>query len=388
MSDFTITSVEGIACSVPLAAPVMMGLGLAMKREAIVIKVTTEGGLVGWGEAHHGRAPRAVEALVNSTMRDLVVGQDAAETTAVWERVFRNQLATHGTGAAAACALSGLDTALWDIRAKAAGWPLYRLLGGQKKDIPAYAGGVALGYKEPSALVEDVLEVISRGYTAVKLRIGQDVASDLARVRAVREAVGPDFVLLTDANAQYTLEDVMAVTPVFEELGIGWLEEPFAPQDRRLYREAARATSIPLAAGENHYTRYDFAQVIEDGAVRVLQPDASKVGGVTEIMRVAALASVAGLPICPHTAITGINMAATVHLIASMPNARYFEADIAKGNDLRNKLCSSPFEVDAAGNVTPLDAPGIGVEVDEDFLRGHPLTEGPAFIPLDSAVNA
>jgi D-galactarolactone cycloisomerase len=382
MSDFTIVSVEGFACSVSLAQPVMMGLGMATKREAVVIKITTESGLVGWGEAHHGRAPRAIEALVNSTVRDLVVGQDAAETTAVWERVFRNQLATHGTGAAAACALSGVDMALWDIRAKAAGWPLYRLLGGRKRAIPAYAGGVALGYKEPSALVEDVQALVAQGFTAVKLRIGQNVDSDVARVRAVREAVGPDLAIMTDANAQYSAEQVTRIVPVFEELGVGWLEEPFPPQGRRQYIEAARRSRVPLAAGENHYTRYEFAELIEDGAVSVLQPDASKVGGVTEMMRVAALASVANLPICPHTSITGINMAATIHLIASMPTAHYFEADIAKGNALRSGLCSSPFEIDVDGNVVPSDAPGIGVDVDEDFLHAHPLTDGPAFIPL------
>ena len=379
-NDFTIERVEGIACSVPLARPVQMGLGTAVKREAVVVKVTVASGLTGYGEAHHCRAPAAIEALVNTTMRDLLTGQDAAAVTAVWERVYRNQLATHGMGSAAACALSGIDLALWDIRAQAAGWPLYRLLGGQSRAIPAYAGGVALGYSEPAVLVADVQDCLARGFAAVKLRIGQDVRADLARVRAVREAVGPEVQIFTDANAQYSPADVLAIAPAFDELGIGWLEEPFAPQDRRQYAQAAQRTRTPLAAGENHYTRFEFAELIDDQAVSILQPDASKCGGVTEMLRIGALAATAGLPVCPHTSITGINMAATIHLIASLPTGRYFEADIARGNGLRDELCSAPFEL-ANGTVTPLDRPGIGVAVDDDFLRAHPLTPGAAFIP-------
>jgi L-alanine-DL-glutamate epimerase-like enolase superfamily enzyme len=199
-------------------------------------------------------------------------------------------------------------------------------------------------------------------------------------VRAVREAVGPDVQIFTDANAQYSPADVLAVAPAFDELGIGWLEEPFAPQARRQYAEAAQRTRTPLAAGENHYTRFEFAELIADQAVGILQPDASKCGGVTEMLRIGALAATAGLPVCPHTSITGINMAATIHMIASLPTGRYFEADIARGNGLRDELCSSPFEL-TNGTVTPHDRPGIGVAVDEDFLRAHPLTPGAAFIP-------
>jgi L-alanine-DL-glutamate epimerase-like enolase superfamily enzyme len=383
MGELTIERIEGIACSVPLAAPVTIGLGQVLKREAVVIKVTTASGLVGYGEAHHCRAPRAVEALVNSTIRELVVGRDASETTAIWEHVYRNQLATHGMGSAAACALSGVDTALWDIRGKATDWPLYRLLGGTHRPIPAYAGGVALGYQEPAALADEALLRVEQGFTALKLRVGQGFAIDVARMRAVRDAVGQDVAILTDANAQCAVADVLRALPVYEELGIGWLEEPFAPQDRRAYREVARWSRIPLAAGENHYTRYEFGELIEDGAVGVLQPDVSKCGGVTEMMRIAALAATAGLPVCPHTSITAINMAATIHLIASMPTGGYFEADLANGNLLRTRLgTTAPYEVSATGQVEPLAGPGLGIEVDEEFLRAHPLTPGPAFVPL------
>ncbi len=156
MSDLTITKIEGFACSVPLAKPVRLGLGLAMKREAVVVKVTTAGGLVGYGEAHHCRAAAAMEALVNHTLAPLVEGMEASETERIWQHVYTNQLATHGMGSGSVCALSGLDLALWDIRGKAAGWPLYKLLGGDNRPITAYAGGVSLGYQPPEDLVAEV----------------------------------------------------------------------------------------------------------------------------------------------------------------------------------------------------------------------------------------
>ena len=166
----------------------------------------------------------------------------------------------------------------------------------------------------------------------------------------------------------------------FDELAVGWLEEPFAAHDYRSYATAATFGHIPLAAGENHYTRFEFVRLIEDGAIRILQPDLSKTGGVTEAMRIAALASAWKLPIHPHTSMTGINMAATIHFLAAINNAGYFEADVSQNNLFRDELVSTPYRLDAKGSVLPLEKPGIGVEVDEDFLSGHPVIEGPGYV--------
>ncbi len=380
MNDFTIVSVEGIPVSADLPAPVRMGLGYALKREAVVVKVTTAGGLVGWGEAHHSRAPEAIATIVNTAVRDLSVGSDAREAVRIWNHVYRNHLMTHGTGSAGVCALSGLDMALWDIRAKAVGWPLHRLLGGwATKPIPAYAGGVSLGYGPAAQLVSDVAELVESGYTAVKVRIGEGVAGDLERVRAVRDAF-PAITIFTDANSRYTVADVAAIAPALDELGVSWLEEPFGPDGRNAYAQAHPLSRVPFAAGENHYTRYEFAQLVEEGAVTILQPDVSKCGGVMELIRIASIASAANLQVNPHTSVTGLNMAATIHLLTALDNGTWFEADAAKGNGLRTELCSTSFEVDSKGLVAPLDAPGIGVEIDEDYLRANPLTPGPAFV--------
>jgi D-galactarolactone cycloisomerase len=356
-----------------------LGIGKVVKRDAVVVRVRTTDGLVGWGESHHARSPGTVGHLVNSTLKDLVVGLDAADTVGVWTTIYTAQLASHGLGAAAAIAMSGIDMALWDIRGKAVGWPVYRLLGGASRPVEAYAGGVALGWSEPGFLVDEVWPLVERGYRAVKLRIGDDPVDDLARISAVRSAF-PALEILADANTAYDLEDVRRIAPGLRDQQVGWLEEPFPPHDHRSYAAAARFAGVPLAAGENHYTRFEFHRLIEDGAVSVLQPDLSKSGGLTEVQRIAALASAWKLPLNPHTASTGLNMAATVHLLAATENAGYFEADVSHDNLFRDELVSSSITVRPDGTVLPPEGPGLGVEVDEDFLAAHPVIEGPGFV--------
>jgi len=382
MNDLRIADVQAYPVSFPIPPErrVALGIGTAVKRDAVLVKVITHGGLVGWGEAHHGRAHTAVAKLIDTTLRQLVLGMDADDVSGVWDRMYRFQLASHGMGAGACLAMSGIDMALWDIRGKAAGVPLYRLLGGSRKGIPAYAGGVSLGYQPPPQLVEEARASLERGYKALKLRVGDAPARDVERVRAVREAYGPALVILTDANIGYTLDDVRRVMPALDELGVGWLEEPFPAHDHRSYREAKGFGRTPLAAGENHYTRFEFSRVIEDGSISILQPDLSKCGGITEALRIAAMASAWKLPIHPHSSMTGLNHAATIHFLAAIDNGGYFEGDVSKANKFRDELVSNPGEVDAEGRVWPLEAPGIGLEVNEDFLAKHPAIEGPGYV--------
>lgn len=382
MPELRITDVRAYPTSFPIppANRVALGIGTAVKRDAVVVKVTTAGGLIGWGEAHHGRAHTAVAKLIETTLKTLILGQDADNVVGIWERMYRYQLASHGMGAGACLAMSGIDMALWDIRGKALGLPLYKLLGGSRKAIPAYAGGVSLGYQDPARLVEEAGNSLDQGYKALKLRVGDSVQKDIQRMRAVRKAYGDEPTILADANIGYRLDDVRRVMPAMDELGIGWLEEPFPAQDYRSYREAKAFGRTPLAAGENHYTRYEFDRVIEDGAITILQPDLSKSGGITECLRIAALGSAWKLPIHPHSSMTGLNHAASIHFLASIDNGGYFEGDVSKSNKFRDELVSNPGAIDKDGNVFPLDRPGLGLEVNEEFLAKHPPIEGPGYI--------
>ena len=364
---------------VPPARQVALGIGTAVKRDAVLVKVSTDDGISGWGEAHHGRAHTAVAKLIDTTLRQLVLGMDPRETVSVWERMYRFQLASHGMGAGACLAMSGIDMALWDIRGKALGLPLYRLLGGSRKAVPAYAGGVSLGYQPAPSLVEEAGNALAQGYKALKLRVGDSVAKDLERLRAVREAFrGAE--ILADANIGYSVDDVRRVMPAMDELGIGWLEEPFPAHDYRSYREAKSFGRTPLAAGENHYTRFEFNRVIEDGAITILQPDLSKCGGLTEALRIAAAASACRLRLHPHSSMTGLNHAATIHFLAAIDNGGYFEGDVSRANRFRDELVHNPGAVDRDGNVWPLERPGLGLEVNEEFLAKHPPIEGPGYL--------
>ena len=368
-----------VSFPVPPQDRVTLGVGRAIKRDAVVVKVTTECGLVGFGESHHGRAHSTIAHFINTALRPFVVGRDAADVTGIWNTIYARQLSSMGLGAACAMAMSGIDMALWDIRAKAVGWPLYRLLGGSARAVPAYAGGVALGWQEPGELAQEALRQREAGYRAVKLRLGDNAQRDLARVRAVREALGDEAVILADANTAYTLDTARAVIPGLDEANVGWLEEPFPPHDLRNYALARSYGRIPFAAGENHYTRFEFNHLIDGHAVTVIQPDLSKAGGITEVLRIAGMASAHKLGVHLHTSMTGINMAASVHVLAALENAGYFEADVSKNNLFRDALVSTPFQLDADGCVRPLEGPGIGVEVDEEFLLAHPAIEGPAY---------
>ena len=370
-----------VSFPVPAEKSVRLGIGRSVKRDAVLVRVETDEGHVGWGEAHHGRCPGAIAKLIDTTLRELVVGMDAHDVSGVWARVFKMQLASHGMGAAAAMALSGVDIALWDLRSQATGWPLYRLLGGAAKPIKAYAGGIALGWQEPALLAEEALFHIASGYRALKLRVGDTAVKDIARVQAVRKAVGDDIDILVDANTNYTLDDVRKVMPAYEEAGVGWLEEPFAPQDRRAYAVAATLGRVPLAAGENQFTRYEFATLLEDGHVQFVQPDLSKTGGVTEAMRIAAMASAVKLSINPHTSATAINMATTIHFLCGIDNPGYFEGDVTSLNPFRDQLADKlPYVLDSNGCVAPYEGVGIGLKIDLDFIARHPLIDGPCYV--------
>lgn len=214
----------------------------------------------------------------------------------------------------------------------------------------------------------------------MKLRVGDRPERDVARVSAIRKAFGFGLAIFVDANTGYGIDDVRKVMPAYEELDVGWLEEPFAANDYRSYGRAAGLGKVPLAAGENHYTRFEFARLIDDGAVSILQPDLSKAGGVTEVLRIAHAASTWRLPICPHTSVTGISRAATIHLLKSIDNAGYFEADVSRGNVFRGGMTSPPYSILADGTVALPDVLGIGIEVDDAFIKAHPFVAGRNFV--------
>ncbi len=377
-----ITRITAIPLSyrLPEGKTVTMGVGSTLKRDAIIIRVETSEGITGYGESHPGRSPGAIISLIHNTLAPMLQGMDATDVVGAWQRVHRMQFSSHGLGAGAALAHSGIDMALWDIRGKAANMPLYELLGGSRHRIPAYAGGISLGYQPAAALAEEAQGYVNAGYKAVKLRLGDTVKDDIERATHVRKMLGDDIDILGDANTAYTIAQVRRVLPALADIKAGWLEEPFACNDFASYREAARITSlVPIAAGENHFTRFEFAQMLEAGAVQVWQPDLSKTGGITEGIRIAALASAFRIPVHAHSSATGLNHAATLHFLAATENAGYFEACVSQFNPFRD-MFGTTFQIGADGCVEPPSGPGLGVEVDEAIFKDFPLIDGPGYV--------
>jgi len=377
-----IRSIEAIPLSfrLPEGKTVRLGVGATTKRDAIIVKVVSDDGVIGYGEAHPGRSPGAIVSLIHNTLAPMLTGLSVHDTNSVWTRVNRMQLSSHGLGAGAALALSGIDMALWDLRAKSLGIPLYSLLGGSRKPIAAYAGGISMGFQAPDALAEEAQSYVDRGYRAVKLRLGDNPKDDIARVQRVRSQLGDQITILVDANTSYSVSDARAVLPSLEDCKVAWLEEPFGCNDFGAYRQAAQLTKgVALAAGENHYTRFEFARLIEERAVSILQPDLSKSGGISEGLKIAAMASAWGLPVHPHSSATGINHLASIHFLASIDNGGYFEACVSAFNPLRD-MFGSPFSIDQEGFVQPSTAPGIGLEIDESVFTKFPFIDGPGYL--------
>ena len=356
-----------------------LGTGRVTKRDTIVVRIRTEDGIVGYGESHHALAPTVVAEQVRTNLAPLVLCEDALEVEYIWEKMYYSQGRTHSTGWGLWKAMSGLDMALWDIRGKALKQPLWRLLGGHKKRIRAYAGGMSLGYQAPESLAEEAMGYVSQGFTALKLRLGDTVAKDLARVRQVRKTIGDDVDIMVDVNTKHTMRDMLRLAPGLEEYNVFWIEEPFPPDALRDYALLAPHTRIPLAAGENHFLRYQARELLEQNAVQIIQADASKCGGVTEIKKIADLAAAFRRPMAPHTSMSGLNTAATLALLSTWPNALIYEADVAPHNPFRDELVSPKPVIGADGCIEAYDGYGLGVEVDESLFEKYPVIPGPSY---------
>ena len=376
-----VTAVDAIALSVDLRdRAVTLGVGTAVKKDTVIVRVRTEDGIVGYGEAHHALAPTVVADLVNTNLAPLVVGGDALEVEHIWERMYFAQGRTHGPGWAIWKAISGIDQALWDVRGKALGLPVWKLLGGKKRKLRAYAGGISLGYQPPESLAEEAQRYVEQGFTALKLRLGDTVENDLARVRHVRKTLGDGVDIMTDVNTKYSYQQMLKLAPGLEECGVYWIEEPFPPDALRDYSLLAQRTGIPLAAGENHFLRYQARQLLEAEAAQILQPDPSKAGGITETKKIADLAAAYRRSFAPHTSMSGINMSVCLTLLTVCSNALVYEADLSAFNPFRDDLVSPIPKIDPDGYVEAFDGPGLGVDVDESLFDRFPGIPGPCYV--------
>jgi D-galactarolactone cycloisomerase len=357
---------------IPVDLRVESGAGLKLARQMVLVRITTDTGLIGYGSPSGPYDLEVLRRIIEDVIGPLLVGEELSEHARLWHQVYQGEvtrnLGTRGVGVAA---LSGIDMALWDLRGKAAGVPLHQLLGGlyHADGVRSYASSIYWALT-PDEAGRQARDWIDRGFTAVKLKVGREPRRDVQRVEAIRAAIGDDADLLVDGNQALSRSDALAMLPALEAAGVYWFEEPLDIDDiegHALLRRAARA--VRIATGENHYTSSAFLPFVQADAIDVLQADVSRAGGITEVQGIAALAKAHHLQWNPHTFNDILTVVANLHLVAASPHPAMFEWDVTY-NELMTHLTSEPIEV-VDGLLTPPDAPGLGIDIDEEFVAAH-----------------
>jgi L-alanine-DL-glutamate epimerase-like enolase superfamily enzyme len=327
--------------------------------ELVTVRVRDDEGAEGTGYTYTvGAGGAAVHALIARDLAPVLVGRDAERIEGLWQTMW---WALHygGRGGAQSLAMSAVDIALWDLRARRQRAPLWQVLGGFDPRVPCYAGGIDLDFPL-DALLRQTDENLARGFRAIKMKVGRpSLADDVARVRAMRSHLGPEFPLMVDANMRWSVDEAIRAARALADSAPVWLEEPTIPDDVPGHVRIVREGGLPIAAGENLHTVYEFRQLIAAGGVTFPEPDVTNCGGVTAFMKVCHLAEAFNLPVTSHGAHD-----ITVHLLAAVPNRSYLEAH---GFGL-DRFIAEPLRIEEGMAVAP-DRPGHGVELDWKALE-------------------
>lgn len=365
----SIAAVEARVFRYPLETPVRTSFGTMTDRPMLLVRVTDASGGTGWGEVwcnFPGVGAEHRARLVDSVLAPLLAGRDFEDAAAAFRHltdataVLAIQCAEPGPFAQA---IAGLDTALWDLSARLAGEPLWRLLGGAGPAFGVYASGL-----NPQAPERLATRRHDEGHRAFKLKVGFGAERDLANLEALRSTLGDDVRLMVDANQGWTLDEALAMAPRLEAYAIDWLEEPLrADRPWQEWRALRERTAVPLAAGENLLGDAAFDAALAEAVLDVVQPDLAKWGGLSACLPLAKRIRAAGRRYCPHYLGGGIGLLASAHLLAAAGGDGILEID-ANPNPLRSLLCG-PLEAVSDGRATLGDAPGLGVVPDLEMLE-------------------
>ena len=337
------------------------------KLDMLLLRVETDEGLVGWGDPFSYNCRRAVQAAVEDMVAPLAIGRDATDIAGLNQRL-QQELHLFGRYGITIFAISGLDIALWDIAGKAAGLPLHRLIGGARRtEIPGYAS--LYKYRDPELVAEITRRALAEGSGAIKLHETME-----PEVRAAREAAGPEVAITLDTNCPWSPVQAREMALRLKPYDLYWLEEPiFPPENFAALAKLQREVGIPLAAGENASTAFQFQAMFDAGAVTFAQPSVTKVGGVTEFLKVCALAEASGVTIMPHAPYFGPGFLATLHLLAGLPDASLVERLYLK---LGASLYGDLIDPSKDGLFRVPDGPGLGRDPDPDVIREYRVQAG------------
>jgi galactonate dehydratase len=364
----------------------------------LFLRIETSDGLVGWGEPVVEGRVKTVRGAVEELMDDFLLGEDPMRVEDHWQRLYRGGF--YRGGPVLMSAIAGIDQALWDIRGKAFDAPVYELLGGPVRDrvrVYQWVGG-----DRPEGVADAAREKVDTGFTALKMnamselrRIDTPAAVESVgeRLAAVREAVGPDVDIGVDFHGRVAKSMAKRLADALEPNDPFFIEEPVLPEQNEFLPHLASHTSIPIATGERMYSRWDFKEVFESGAVDVIQPDLSHAGGITETHKIASMAEAYDVALAPHCPLGPVALASCLQVDACSPNALIQEQSLDihynEGGDVLDYLADpSVFDYEE-GYVSLPDGPGLGVEPDEEVLReraGHDDWHNPIWRHDDGSV--
>ena len=358
-------------------------------RTAHLVEIETDEGITGWGECFGpGNIALANKYIVEKVIQPLIIGEDPINKEYIWHKVY-NLLRDSGQKGMPIQALSGIDIALWDILAKKAKLPLYQLLGGKTNSkIPVYGYGMMLQKKSVEELCElfkkEANQIKEKNFKAMKMKVGLGPKEDLKLVSAVREAIGDDFKLMVDANHAYNKNDALYVGRGLDEMEIYWFEEPVAPEDYDGYKELKEKLKTNIAGGEAEFTKYGWNELIKNNCIDIAQPEVCGLGGITEYLKVSALAQSNFIPIVNHVWGSALSVAVNLHLLTSLPDMpgglfpakSMLEFDTTEKNIFITDLAEEKFSIldqvkDKDGFASPLENIGIGINPKKDFIKEY-----------------
>jgi L-alanine-DL-glutamate epimerase-like enolase superfamily enzyme len=366
-----IVDIETIVLRQPEVYPIGDGA-----QDCLIVKVHTDAGITGLGEVH--TSPTIARAVIDAPMshissvglKELILGEDPFDTEALWQNMY-NRTSVFGRRGIAIQAISGIDIALWDIKGKVLGQPIYRLLGGSKpKPIKAYAS--TLMPDDPSKAAQEALRWVKCGFQAVKLGWGgftDNIKKNGLLIKEVRKVLGPDIAIMVDAGMGWDLPLALEMARRCEDYEVFFLEEPLPVDDLEGYAALCDAVDLRIATGEKESTKWGFRDLILRGHLDVLQPDVARCGGITETMKIAALCSTFNRTCIPHCWSSDILVSATLNVITALSGVPYFEFDVYD-TPIRSGVARQPIKTEN-GFVKVLEGPGLGIELNEEFIAKY-----------------
>jgi len=364
-----ITNVNASILSCDLEKPFAHATRLISKRIMILVEILTNEGMQGIGEAAwYGGPPSITKFIIENELKEYLINEDPLDIGRIWDKMYWGTV-NHGRKGAIIAAISGIDVALWDLKGKILDQPIYKLLGGYRSKIKAYASGGFYSPTEPlKNLIEQVEEDVKKGFKAIKIKVAKlGLEDDINRIEQVRKAIGNEIDLMVDANNGYKLYEAVKIGRLLDKLNVLWFEEPFPVDDIESLCELRNKIDTPISAGENEFTRYGYKNLILNRAVDIIQPDTTWCGGMSEAYNISIIASIHNMVCIPHSFSSIISIVSNLHLNCGIANSLMQEFDQEGKNPLRDELTNEKIVLDKDGKISVPEKPGLGITINKDI---------------------